>query len=220
MRKRSKFALGAVGLTGAAVLSFILVAGVPGASPALADLPIGEAAPSFTGNDVNGRTVSLSDFTGKTVVLEWNNPDCPTVEENYDSGTMQETQAAAAADGVVWLTINSSGPLMQGNMSGAKAKAYVAAQKALPTAYILDPEGTVGIAYGAKATPHMYIINKAGDLVYRGGISGGIDGPAQDKAGTGAARNHVLAALGELNAGKPVSVPTTRAYGCSVKYAW
>lgn len=220
MRRRSKIAIGAAGLAGAAALSFVLVAGIPGATPALADVPIGAEAPNFSAKDANGRAVSLADFPGKTVVLEWNNPDCPTVAESYDSGTMQKTQAAAAADGVVWLTINSSGPWMQGNMNGAQAKAYVAAQKAMPTAYLLDPEGLVGRAYGAKATPHMYVINKDGTLAYRGGISGGLDGPSQDEAGSGGVRNHVLAALSELKAGKPVSVATTRAFGCSVKYAW
>ena len=220
MRRRSKIALGAAGLAGAAILSFGLFAGVPAATPALADLPIGKAAPDFSGKDANGRAVSLSDFPGKTVVLEWNNPDCPTVQQTYNSGTMQTTQAAAAADGVVWLTINSSGPWMQGNMNGAQAQAYVAAQKARPTAYLLDPEGMVGKAYGAKATPHMYIINQAGTLVYRGGISGGMEAPASGEAGIDSSRNHVSAALSELKAGKPVSVPTTRAFGCSVKYAW
>lgn len=217
MRRRSKFALGAAGLAGAAAVSFVLVMGVPAATPALADVPIGTAAPGFTAEDVNGRTVRLSDFSGKTVVLEWNNPDCPTVKEHYESAIMQKSQAAATADGVVWLTINSSGPWRQGHMDGGDAKAYVAAQKAQPTAYLLDPEGAVGRAYGARTTPHMYVIDGAGRLVYRGAIRGGMDGPAQGEAD--GARNHVLAALGELAAGKPVSVPTTRPYGCSVKYA-
>lgn len=220
MKKRNKIALGAAGVAGAAALSFVAVAGLPAATPPLTDLPIGKAAPEFSAEDVNGRTVSLSDFRGKNVVLEWNNPDCPTVEASYDSGNMQATQAAAAADGVVWLTINSSGPWMQGNMNGAEVKSYVAAQKARPTAYLIDQEGVVGKAYGAKATPHMYIVNKAGALVYRGGISGGTDAPTQDEAGVDGSRNHVLAALSELKAGKPVSVPTTRAFGCAVKYAW
>ncbi|HEX8444572.1 MAG TPA: redoxin domain-containing protein [Allosphingosinicella sp.] len=218
MRRRSKITLAAAGVVGASALSYLQMFGIPAASPVLADLPIGTAAPDFRATDADGRAVSLADFRGKTVVLEWNNPQCPTVKEHYESGTMQKTQAAAASDGVVWLTINSGGPWRQGHMNGAEAKAYVAAQRAQPTAYLLDPEGLVGRPYGAKATPHLYVVNKAGALVYRGGISGGIDTPAKSEADKGP-RNHVLAALRELKAGEPVSVPTSRAYGCSVKYS-
>ena len=210
MKKKSKFALGAAGVAAAAAMSFVMVAGLPAATPVLTDLPIGKTVPDFRATDADGRPVSLASFAGKTVVLEWNNPKCPTVKENYDSGTMQKMQAAATADGVVWLTINSSGPWRQGHMNGAKAKAYVAAQKAQPTAYLLDPEGQVGRSYGARTTPHMYVVNPAGALVYRGGV--------QDAGSSGSGRNHVLAALSELKAGKPVSVPTSRPYGCSVKY--
>jgi hypothetical protein len=148
-------------------------------------------------------------------VLEWNNPDCPTVKKHYESGNMQKTQAAAAASGAVWLTINSSGEGNQGYMTPAQAKAFAARRPSRRTAYLLDPKGVVGRAYGAKATPHMYIVSPAGTLVYNGGID---DRPTQDKADIPGARNHVLAALAELKAGKPVSVPTSRAYGCAVKY--
>ncbi|HEY0112663.1 MAG TPA: redoxin family protein [Allosphingosinicella sp.] len=213
-----KIALTAAGLAGASVLSYAYVTGVFDADPVLADLPMGQAAPDFRALDSNGRPVSLSQFAGKTVVLEWNNPGCPTVKEHYKGGLMQKTQAAAAADGVVWLTINSSGPWKQGNMDGAEAKEYVAEQKAQPTAYLLDPEGVVGKRYGAKTTPHMFIINKTGTLVYRGAVRDGVDGATSGKA-DGDDRNHVLAALSELKAGKPVSVPTSRPYGCSVKYS-
>ena len=215
MRRRMKIALAATGLAAASAMSFVMVMGLPAATPVLADLPIGTAAPEFRAVDANGRAVSLSDFAGKTVVLEWNNPKCPTVKENYESGRMQKMQAAAAADGVVWLTINSGGPWRQGHMNGAQANAYVAAQKAQPTAYLLDPEGEMGKSYGAKTTPHMYVVNNAGTLVYRGGI----DGPTQAQADIEGDRNHVLVALSELKAGKAVSVPTSRPYGCSVKYA-
>lgn len=217
MRKTMKIALGAAGVVAVSAVSYLTMFGVPAASPALADLPIGTPAPDFRAAAADGRTVSLSDFAGKTVVLEWNNPQCPTVKETYESGTMQKTQALAAADGVVWLTVNSGGPWRQGHMNGGEAMAYVAAQKAQPTAYLLDPEGVVGKRYGARTTPHMYIVNKDGALAYRGAVSGGTDAPAQDGADEGP-RNHVLAALGELKAGKPVSVPTSRPYGCSVKY--
>jgi peroxiredoxin len=202
-------------LAAASALALALAACSPDASEALADLPVGKAAPEFRANDTNGRAVSLSEFRGKTVVLEWSNPECPTVKKHYESGNMQKTQAEAAAGGVVWLTINSSAEGEQGHMTPAQAKAFAAGQPSRRTAYLLDPKGEVGRAYGAKATPHMYIVNADGALVYRGAID---DKPTQDKADIAGARNHVLAALGELKAGKPVSVPTSRAYGCNVKY--
>ncbi|HEX8467134.1 MAG TPA: redoxin domain-containing protein [Allosphingosinicella sp.] len=214
MRKWS-IALAAAGLAGASALSWALVAGDADAASALADLQVGKAAPDFRAGDVNGRLVGLSDFRGKTVVLEWNNPDCPTVRKHYESGNMQKTQAAAAAQGAVWLTINSSAEGNQGYMTPAGARAFTARQPSRRTAYLLDPKGEVGRRYGAKATPHMYVINPAGTLVYNGGID---DKPTQDKADITGARNHVLAALSELKMGKPVSVPTSRAYGCAVKY--
>lgn len=216
MRKKSKVALVATGLIATAAVSYVTVMGLPASAPVLADIPIGNAAPSFEARDSNGRAVRLSDFAGKTVVLEWNNPDCPTVKEHYQSGIMQKAQAFAAANGVVWLTVNSSGPWKQGHMDGAEAEAYVVQQKAHPTAYLLDPEGKVGISYGAKATPHMFVINQTGALVYNGAMRDGV-GETQAKADVD--RNHVLAALGELKAGKAVSVPTSRPYGCSVKYS-
>ena len=215
MNKISRIALGAAGLAGAAALTFAFAGGGPDVSSTLADLPVGRAAPDFRAGDVNGRPVALSDFRGKTVVLEWSNPDCPTVKKHYESGNMQRTQAEAAAAGAVWLTINSSAPGEQGHMSPAEAKALTSGQPSRRTAYLLDPTGEVGRRYGAKATPHMYIVSPAGTRVYRGGID---DKPTTDKADIAGARNHVLAALGELKAGKPVSVPTSRAYGCNVKY--
>jgi peroxiredoxin len=195
--------------------TFALMATALVAAPALAEPQIGKAAPNFKANDVNGRVVSLSDFRGKTVVLEWNNPECPFVRKHYASGNMQKTQAAAKKDGVVWLSINSSAPGKQGHVDGAKAKSILAAQKAQPTAYLLDPRGELGNGYGAKTTPHMYIINPQGTLVYKGGID---DKPTPNPADINGARNHVLAALSELKAGKAVSVATTRPYGCAVKY--
>ena len=185
------------------------------AAPVSAATVVGKPAPNFTLPDVNGKRVSLSAFRGKTVVLEWNNPGCPFVKKHYGSGNMQKAQAAAAKDGVVWLTINSSAPGKQGHMSGAEAKAFLAQSGARPAAYLLDPAGTVGKTYDAKTTPHMYIVNKAGTLVYAGGID---DKPTPYPADINGARNHVLAALAELKSGKPVSVATSRPYGCNVKY--
>jgi peroxiredoxin len=213
MKRTIKIGLVAASLV--AVPALALVAANMTAAPALAELPIGKAAPDFSLGDVNGRTVSLSDFRGKTTVLEWNNPDCPAVKKHYETGNMQKTQAAAAADGVVWLTINSSRQGKQGHLTPAQAKGLTASQQSRRTAYLLDPEGEVGRNYGARTTPHMYIINSSGALVYNGGID---DKPTQNKADIEGARNHVLAALGELKAGKPVSVPTSRPYGCAVKY--
>jgi peroxiredoxin len=217
MGRKLKIALAAAGLAGASALSFAIVAGGPGTDPALAlaDIAVGRPAPDFRASDPDGRPVTLSQYRGRTVVLEWNNPDCPTVKKHYESGNMQKTQAAAAAAGAVWLTVNSSGEGKQGYMTPAQAKAFVSSRPSRRTAYLLDPKGTVGRADGAKATPHMYIVDPAGTLVYNGGID---DRPTQDKADIPGARNHVLAALAELKAGKPVSVPTSRAYGCAVKY--
>ena len=196
-------------LTAFAALAVIAV-------PALAAPVVGKPAPDFKLADANGRLVTLSSFRGRTVVLEWNNPGCPFVKKHYGSGNMQRAQAAAAKDGVVWLTINSGAPGKQGYMSGPEAKAFVAQSGARPTAYLLDPRGLVGKSYDAKTTPHMYVINKTGTLVYAGGID---DKPTANPADIKGARNHVLAALAELKAGKAVSVPTSRPYGCAVKYA-
>ena len=138
------------------------------------------------------------------------------MKKHYDSGNMQKTQAAAAKDGVVWLSINSGAPGNQGHMNGAQAKAFLAQSGARPTAYLLDHNGAVGKLYDAKTTPHMYIVNKNGNLVYAGGID---DKPTANPADVKTARNHVLAALAEIKAGKAVSVKTSRPYGCSVKYA-
>jgi hypothetical protein len=194
---------------------FALAAAALVTAPALAEVQIGKPAPNFKANDVDGQVVSLSDFRGKTVVLEWNNPECPFVRKHYSSGNMQKTQAAAKKEGVVWLTINSSAPGKQGHVDGVKAKSMIATQQAQPTAYLLDPQGKLGNGYGAKTTPHMYIINPRGTLVYMGGID---DKPSPNPADVNGARNHVLTALSELKAGKPVSVPTSRPYGCAVKY--
>lgn len=183
--------------------------------PAAAQQANGQKATDFKLTDATGKTVQLSDFKGKTVVLEWNNPGCPFVQRHYE-GNMQKAQAAAKAGGVVWLTINSGAPGKQGYMQGAEATKWVADKKASPAHYLLDPKGVVGKGYAAKTTPHMYIIDGAGVLRFQGGID---DKPAARVEEMGSARNHVLAALNEMKAGKPVSVAQTTPYGCSVKYA-
>ena len=186
------------------------------AVPAAAQQTTGQPAGNFRLTDAGGRAVSLSDFRGRPVVLEWNNPGCPYVQKHYASGNMQRTQARAKAMGAAWLTINSGAPGKQGHMTGAEATAFVAREKAVPTAYLLDPEGRVGRGYAAKTTPHLYVIAPDGRLAYQGAID---DKPTADAADIAGARNHVLAALTEVKAGKPVSVAETRPYGCSVKYA-
>lgn len=176
----------------------------------------GATAQDFKLTDVNGKTVQLSKFRGKNVVLEWHNPGCPFVKKHYDTGNMQATQAAAQKQDTVWLTINSGAKGKQGHMSGGEAKALLKDQKSKPNHYLLDMKGVVGKAYAAKTTPHMYIIDKTGKLVYQGGID---SIPSANRADIKRARNHVTAALGELNSGKKVSVASSRPYGCSVKYA-
>ncbi|MEI6492200.1 MAG: thioredoxin family protein [Verrucomicrobiota bacterium] len=176
---------------------------------------VGEAAPNFTLKSAAGGDVSLSDFPGKVVVLEWTNSGCPFVQKHYGSGNMQKLQKDATGKGVVWLSICSSAPGKQGNLSAEEAAALCASNGSAATAYLLDGDGKVGRLYGAKRTPEMYVINKEGVLVYHGAID---DKKTPDPADIPGAKNFVAAALDELLAGKPVATPKTEAYGCSVKY--
>ena len=185
------------------------------AIPASANLTAGNPARDFKLRDTDGNTIQLAQFKGKTVVIEWNNPGCPFVKKHYSSGNMQSTQALAKGQGVVWLTVNSGAPGKQGHMTGPQAAAFVKDQQAQPTEYLLDPQGVVGKAYGAKTTPQMFIINPAGTIVYQGAID---DKPTANVMDIKSARNHVTAALNEMKAGKAVSVAETKPYGCSVKY--
>ena len=186
------------------------------AAPAVAAPVIGQPAPGFQVADANGKVRSLSDFRGKTVVLEWTNEGCPYVQKHYKSGNMQRLQQQATQDGVVWLTVISSAPGFQGHLEPAQARAWKTKAKAASTAVLLDPKGTVGRAYEAKTTPHMYIVDKAGTLVYMGGID---DKPSADPTTLKGAKNYVTAALADVKAGRAVAQPATRPYGCSVKYA-
>ena len=185
------------------------------AAPAFAAPQVGQPAPAFRAVDSNGKTRSLADFKGKTVVLEWTNAECPFVKKHY-SGNMQALQKAATRDGVVWLTVNSGAPGKQGHVDGAGANAIIKAKGAAPTAYLLDPQGSIGRAYAAKTTPHMYVIDPAGKLVYMGGID---DTPTADVADIKTAKNFLTAALADLKSKRPVAVATSKPYGCSVKYA-
>ena len=184
------------------------------AAPALA-ATVGQPAPAFTATDSNGKTHKLSDFKGKPVVLEWTNSGCPFVKKHYGAGNMQSTQAAATKAGAVWLTVNSGAPGKQGHVDGAGANAEIAAGKARPTAYLLDPSGAIGRAYDAKTTPHIFVIDTKGTLAYQGAID---DQPTSDPADIKTAKNLALAALADVKAGKPVKVATSKPYGCSVKY--
>jgi peroxiredoxin len=183
---------------------------------ALAAATVGQPAPAFTAKDTSGKTVSLADFKGKHVVLEWVNPGCPYVVKHYDSGNMQGTQAEAASKGVVWLAVNSTAADASDYRKPADMAAWMQQHKATATATLMDEAGTVGRAYGARTTPHMYIIDPQGKLVYAGAID---SKPSANKADIATATNHVKVALAETLAGKPVSQPVTRPYGCSVKYS-
>ena len=185
------------------------------ALPAAAAPAIGQAAPAFTAMDASGKARSLSEFRGKTVVLEWVNNGCPYVRKHYDSGNMQSLQSQAAKDGVVWLSVVSSAPGTQGYLTPETAKTWKATEKAAVTDVLLDPKGVVGRAYDAKTTPHMFVIDKVGKLVYMGGID---DKPSADPASLKGAKNYVVAALADVKAGRPVAQAATRPYGCSVKY--
>ncbi|MEA3189409.1 MAG: hypothetical protein QOD99_3239 [Chthoniobacter sp.] len=185
------------------------------AIPAFGAPKIGEPAPGFTLTDIAGKPHSLSDYKGKYVVLEWHNPDCPFVRKHYDTGSMQKTQSEMRAKGAVWLAINSSAPGKEGNYAPEKLTQLLATKHSEPTAYLLDGDGKVGRAYEAKTTPHMFVINPEGKLIYAGGID---NKPTPDKADLEGATNYVKVALEESMAGKPVSTPTSRPYGCGVKY--
>lgn len=195
-----------------ALLLAIATATVLTAAPA----QVGSPAPDFTLTDCAGKSVSLSNFKGKTVVLEWTNAGCPFVVKHYGSGNMQKLQKDATGRGVVWLTICSSAPGKQGHMTPDEAAKACEANGSHATAYLLDEDGKVGQLYAAKRTPEMYVINPDGILVYHGAID---DKKSADAADIPGAKNFVAAALDEVLAGKPVSTPSTEAYGCSVKYA-
>lgn len=176
---------------------------------------IGEPAPGFTGMDTSGKSHALSDFRGKPVVLEWTNHDCPYVRKHYSSGNMQQQQQAATGQGAVWLSIISSAPDKQGHVTPAQADALTAERNAAPSAVILDEKGEIGRLYGAKTTPHMYIIDADGKLAYMGGID---SIPSTNPADIAKATQYVPAALAQVMQGKPVTPSVTRPYGCSVKY--
>ncbi len=176
---------------------------------------VGDPAPGFTAVDSNGKQQKLSDYKGKYVVLEWHNQGCPYTKKHYDSGNMQRLQKEWTEKGVVWLTVISSAPGKQGFVTPAQENEYLKQMKAEPTAVLMDPAGTLGRLYDAKTTPHMYIIDPKGTLIYQGAID---DRPTSDQKDLQGAKNYVEAALSEAMGGKPVVDAATRPYGCSVKY--
>ena len=177
--------------------------------------PVGSAAPDFSVSDSKGKTHALSQYKGKHVVLEWFNPECPFVKKHYGSGNMQKLQEEFTGKGVVWLAIDSAAPGLEGNLTPEQANAKMAEWKTHSTALLLDPDGKVGRLYGAKNTPHMFVINPEGKIVYEGAIDSKASANPDDIASS---TNYVKAALDESLAGKPVSTANTKPYGCSVKY--
>jgi hypothetical protein len=185
------------------------------AAPAMAAPQVGQPAPAFTLTDSFGKTQQLADYRGKFVVLEWTNNDCPFVRKHYGSGNMQALQKEETAQGVAWLSIISSAPGKEGYVSGARANELTLARGAAPTAVLLDPNGAVGHLYEAKTTPHMFIVDPKGTLIYMGGID---SIASADAADIKSAKPYVKVALSEARSGKPVTDAVTRPYGCHVQY--
>jgi peroxiredoxin len=196
------------------LLGSAALAMAPGIAFAAAD--VGKPAPGFSTVDSNGKTHSLDQYRGKIVVLETTNHDCPYVAKHYRAGNMQAQQKEAAAKGIVWLTVASSAPGEQGHVTPQQANELTTKRNAAPAAVLLDPQSKVARAYAATVTPHMYIVDANGTLVYKGGIDSLATTDINDIA---KAKQYVRVALGEMTAGKPVSDASTRAYGCTLKYS-
>ena len=194
------------------ILLSLMVASVPAL---YAGVTIGQKAPDFTLMDSNNQRHYLSNYQGKYVVLEWVNYDCPFTKKHYDSHNMQNLQKEYTQKGVVWLSINSSEEGKQGHFSAQQVNDLIKAKAAAPTAYLFDAKGGVGRIYGAKTTPHMFIVDTKGKVIYQGAID---DKPTPDLADISRAHNYVKAALDEVLAGKDVTTPMTTSYGCGVKY--
>lgn len=193
---------------------YLSLVGLCGAALGAA-VQIGQPAPDFTAADSKGGSHSLSQYRGKTVVLEWTNADCPYTRKHYSSGNMQSMQALAQKSGVVWLTVISSAPGKQGYVNGPAADALTQSRGAFPTAVLLDASGTLGRLYGAKTTPHMFVIDKNGALQYMGGIDSIATADVSDIAN---AQPYLKEAMLAVAQGNPVTHAVTRPYGCSVKY--
>ena len=185
------------------------------ALPALAVAP-GTSAPNFKGTDSNGAQHSLADYRGKFVVLEWANQGCPYDRKHYLSGSIEAQQKEWTAKGVIWLSVISSAPGEQGYVTPSEENTYLKKMNAAPTAALLDPTGTIGRLYEAKTTPHIFVIDPTGKLIYQGALD---DKPTPDQEDLKDARNYLNETLTAAMSGKPVPLASTRPYGCSVKYA-
>lgn len=194
-------------------LALLALIGLTNAAMTAAE--IGKPAPDFTGIDITGKTIKLSDYQGKIVVLESSNPDCPFCANHFRTGAMQELQKEMTAKGVVWLMVNSSNPKSSSYRTPEAAKQEWADEKINATAWLDDNSGTIGKLYGMKTTPHMFVIAAAGTLAYEGAI----DDHPSPSGDPRQARNYVREAVTQLQAGEKVSVPQTKSYGCGVKYA-
>lgn len=198
-------------------LSAALVATLAFGGVAMADAPkVGAPAPDFTATDSNGKTVQLSALKGKTVVMEWTNNGCPYVKKHYSAGNMQALQKKYTADGVVWLTVASSPQGEQGYVTPEDANNVVKTSGAAPTAVLMDSKSNISRLYQAKNTPLMVVVDAKGTVAYAGAID---DKPTSNPADIPGSKNYVAQALDEIKAGKPVSVASTKPYGCFVKYA-
>jgi peroxiredoxin len=191
----------------------ILLALIGGMAAAQAN--IGKPAPLFVGQSSDGKTYSLADYKGKYVVLQWYNRDCPFIHKHYDSGNMQKLQETYGKKGVVWFEVLSSAPGREGYLTAAQAQENRIKSGTKSDATLLDPDGKIGLAYGAKTTPHMFVIDPKGILIYQGAID---DHNSADADDIPKSKNYVAAALDEAMAGKPVSTPSTHPYGCGIKY--
>lgn len=192
------------------MMALALFAGLTGAGASMAQAVVGSPAPAFSATDASGKTVSLADFKGKYVVLEWINPECPYSKKHYATGNMPNTQKHAATKGAAWLSISTSGDAA----SLASVASFVKEKQAVPNA-VLHDDGKIGRAYGAKTTPHMYLIDPSGKLVYAGAID---SKPSSKPADIPSSVNYLVQAIDEVTAGMPISRPVTTPYGCSVKY--
>jgi hypothetical protein len=197
-------------LCSATLLAVALSTGTLAAAP-----QVGQPAPAFSGVDTAGKTWSLADLKGQPVILEWTNHDCPYVRKHYDTDNMQALQKDATTQGYLWLSVISSAPGKQGHVAPSQADELTTSRGAAPTAVLIDEAGTIGRAYDARTTPHMYLIDGEGTLRYMGAID---DRPTTNPADVAGATNYLRAAMADLAAGGEVAQAVTRPYGCSVKY--